>query len=133
MALSSEFIKAAGLMSSIKKMTEEVKKDLPNLVSFGGNVDNLEKMEDDLEKSAKALSAAIQAYTKDFEKFQGFVKAIESSHSGYDKAVKDWIKDGRNHGEKEYKTACEAMEQGLDRIEKKVDAMKKYWAPPPKW
>lgn len=132
MALSSEFIKGAGLMATLKKMQAEVKKDLPNLVSFGSNVDALEKIEADLKKTAKDMSDAIKAYTDEYEKYVKYVDAIEDSHKTYEKAVNAWIKDGRNHGEEDYKTACEAMEQGLDKIEKKVTAMKKFWAPPPK-
>jgi phage-related protein len=132
-ALSSEFIKAAGLMGSIKNMQANVKKDLPNLVAFGNNVDGLEGIDGDLKKSADELSKAIEKYSEFYQKYAEFVKLIEASHATYDKAVKAYIKDGRNHGEKEYATACEAMEQGLERIEKKVNAMKKYWAPPPRW
>ncbi|MDE2581287.1 MAG: hypothetical protein KGL52_06610 [Rhodospirillales bacterium] len=132
MALSSEFIKAAGLMASIKKMEPEVKKELPNLTSFANNVDGLESIEGDLTKSAKTMSDAIKAYSDFYSKYTEYVKNIEGSLSTYDKAVAGFIKQGREHGEKEYGTACEAMEQGLDKISKKVDKMKKYWAPPPK-
>lgn len=31
-------------MSSMKKMTEAVKKELPNLIAFGSNVDTLEPL-----------------------------------------------------------------------------------------
>lgn len=68
-------------MSSMKKMTEAVKNELPNLFAFGSNVDTLQKMGDDLERSAKALSPAIQGYAKNFEKFEGFITKLIGSES----------------------------------------------------
>ena len=133
MALSSEFIKGAGLMASIKSMQADVKKDLPNLVAFGNNVDSLEEIDADLTKAAKEMSTAIQAYTKYYDTYKELEKNVSTSLGTYDKAVKAFVKDGRNHAEKEYETACGAMEQGLDSIDKRVDKMKKFWAPPPKW
>ena len=130
MGWTATFAKGVDDMLSIKKLDPPISKTLPNMQAFVQAVDAAESIDDVLNAKFKAYLKALKDYKDAYDDWKKLETAVNKNLKPLQKAVADYIKAGREHGEKEYATGCTNMDKGLDLIADKIGAMSKQWGPP---
>lgn len=124
MPLSATFTKGMASLMDVAKLDPPVAKAMPNAQGYASTADEIEKIETELAEAKKEVTKAAEAYNKLVDKLEKVEDVLDKHGATFGKALKQYVKQGRDYPQKAYQVGCEGIEAGMGEIDKAVLAAK---------